>query len=141
MTGNKNHSQRWKIFQVYVSSVNYLSILDLKDLKVLKDRRIGPQLDSPLCNYDSSSCLPGATLSLTDYISKIMHTLPSGGLIVCATMKQGVCQIRSTDDLSILSNSSITVAPNDISATCVSLVDSNGNLYVAATVTNDSPFG
>ncbi|VDK62047.1 unnamed protein product, partial [Onchocerca ochengi] len=126
--------------QVYVSSVNHLSILDLKDLKVLKHRRIGPQLDSPLCNYDSSSCLPGATLSLTDCVTKIMHTLPGGRLIICATMKQGICQIRSTNDLTILSNSSITVAPSDISATCVSLVDSNGNLYVAATVTNDSPY-
>lgn len=123
-----------------MSSVNHLSILDLKDLKVLKHRRIGPQLDSPLCNYDSSSCLPGATLSLTDCVTKIMHTLPGGRLIICATMKQGICQIRSTNDLTILSNSSITVAPSDISATCVSLVDSNGNLYVAATVTNDSPY-
>lgn len=121
--------------------MNYLSILDLNDLKLLKDKRIGPQLDSPLCNYDTSLCLPGAILSPTDYVTKIMHILPNGGLVVCAAMKQGICQIRSTIDLSILSNSSITVAPNDMSATCVSLVDSSGNLYVAATVTNDSPYG
>ncbi|CAG9540417.1 unnamed protein product [Cercopithifilaria johnstoni] len=127
--------------RVYISSVNHLSILDLNDLKVLKDKRVGPQSDSPLCNYDTSSCLPGAIPSLTDYVTKIMHILPNGGLIVCAAMKQGICQIRSTDDLSVLSNSSITVAPNDISASCVSLVDNSDNLYVAATVLNDSPYG
>ncbi|KAL3982053.1 Sema domain family protein [Acanthocheilonema viteae] len=70
-----------------------------------------------------------------------MHSLSSGGLIVCAIMKQGTCQIRSTDDLSILSNSSVIVAPNDISATCISLIDSNGNLHFAATVTNESSYG
>lgn len=111
---------------MYVS----LSILDLKNLEVLKDKKIGPQLDSPLCNYDTSSCLPGAILPRTDYVTKIMHILPSGGLIICATMKQGTCQTRSAVDLSMLSNSSITVAPNNISTACVSLVESSGNLCV-----------
>uniref|UniRef100_A0A1I7VXJ7 Sema domain-containing protein n=1 Tax=Loa loa TaxID=7209 RepID=A0A1I7VXJ7_LOALO len=75
---------------VYVSSLNYLSILDLKDLKAFEEQKDRP---------------------------------PIGQSII------------------ILSNSSITVAPNDIGATCVSLVDSNSILYVAATVTNDSPYG
>uniref|UniRef100_A0A915PVS6 Sema domain-containing protein n=1 Tax=Setaria digitata TaxID=48799 RepID=A0A915PVS6_9BILA len=136
----RHHQRLGTILFIYVSSVNHLSILDLRDLKVLEDRRIGPQMDSPLCNYDSSSCLPGATLSLTDYVTKIMHVLPDGGLIVCATMKQGICQIRSTDNLSLIRNSSITVAPNDVNATCVSLVDNSGNLFVAATITGDSPY-
>uniref|UniRef100_A0A0R3RZR8 tRNA (adenine(58)-N(1))-methyltransferase n=1 Tax=Elaeophora elaphi TaxID=1147741 RepID=A0A0R3RZR8_9BILA len=73
-----------------------LTSLKIGDLNILKNERIGPRLDSPLCNYDTSSCLPGATLSLTDYATKIMHILPGGGLIVCATMKQGIRQIRES---------------------------------------------
>uniref|UniRef100_A0A915BHS0 Sema domain-containing protein n=3 Tax=Parascaris univalens TaxID=6257 RepID=A0A915BHS0_PARUN len=125
--------------KIYVGSVNRLSILDISTLEPISDVITGPQLDSTLCNYDTSACLKDAKLSPTDYVTKILH-LRGKTVLVCGSLHQGVCQVRSADTLSILANGSVPVAPNDANSSCVSVMDSDEVLFVASAYTNDSPY-
>lgn len=119
--------------------MNQLLVLNVTSFDLIAQTKMGPQLSSDLCNYDLSSCLSNANLSPSDYISKILH-LTKDGILICGTIRQGVCQIRSYHDLSVIRNGSVPVSPNSVSASCVSLIDSEGMLFVASTYAVDTPY-
>uniref|UniRef100_A0AC34RI63 Sema domain-containing protein n=1 Tax=Panagrolaimus sp. JU765 TaxID=591449 RepID=A0AC34RI63_9BILA len=101
-------------------------------------------LDSYLCNAELTSCIgPRAKENIvqTNNTNKILHRLPNG-LLVCGSVRQGTCEIRSLDNLSqIISKSTVPVAANARNASTVSMVDDAGEkLFVAATYSYDSPY-
>ena len=118
--------------------------MNATNLSLIQKVETGPVLDSYLCNAELTSCIgPRTTSSIveTNNFNKILHKTPDG-LLVCGSVRQGSCEIRSLDNLSkVIRKSTIPVAANAQNASTVSLVDESGEkLFVAATYSYDSPY-
>uniref|UniRef100_A0A914CJF6 Sema domain-containing protein n=1 Tax=Acrobeloides nanus TaxID=290746 RepID=A0A914CJF6_9BILA len=128
--------------KLYIGTINSLYSIDSRNLTLLQDITTGPILDSPYCNPDLTSCIGSShTIQETDNYNKILHRLPDG-LLVCGSVRQGICEIRSIGNLNrVLRNGSSPVAANSPNASTVSLVDETGEkLFVAATYSYESPY-
>ncbi|CAI4227140.1 unnamed protein product [Auanema sp. JU1783] len=127
--------------QIFVASINNLASLSLANLTVVHQVSTGPVRDSPFCNFDGSSCLREARLTSTDNHNKILvqfnHNTDS--LTFCGSVRQGICSVYSTKDLSLISSGDVAVAANLPSASTVALT-LNENLIVAASHSTDSPY-
>ncbi|KAK0399439.1 hypothetical protein QR680_003050 [Steinernema hermaphroditum] len=126
--------------KVYVGAVNKLLSLNSSDLSLIHEVDTGPVLDSPFCNFDSSSCIRASTLKQTDNHNKILH-VTSEGLLSCGSVRQGVCDIRSVNNIhDVVQSGTVPIAANSANSSTVSLLGESGFLYVAATYSGDSPY-
>lgn len=126
-------------FQLYVASINRISCLNLTgNFELLASQVTGPQNDSVLCSYDGLSCLENARPYEQNYVTRLLHVTNGYGILECGSLRQGVCQQRDPDSLIIIRNGSVSVVPNDQNSSCVSLIDADDNLYVAASNTPDT---
>lgn len=149
--------------RVYLAAVNRLFQLSGGELTLEAEAAVGPVLDSPLCHAPQ---LPQASCEhprvLTNNYNKILQPDPEQGvLVVCGSIYQGLCQLRSMANISAVAvrfppggSDSVTVFPsmlnvaaNHPNASTVGLVLRRGGggggarLLVAATYTGfGSPF-
>ncbi|NXI03332.1 PLXD1 protein, partial [Pachycephala philippinensis] len=148
--------------RVYLAAVNRLFQLSGGELALEAEAAVGPVLDSPLCHAPQ---LPQASCEhprgLTNNYNKILQPDPEQGvLVVCGSIYQGLCQLRSMANISAVAvrfppggSDSVTVFPsmlnvaaNHPNASTVGLVLRRGGgggarLLVAATYTGfGSPF-
>uniref|UniRef100_A0A8C3VEI1 Plexin-D1 n=1 Tax=Catharus ustulatus TaxID=91951 RepID=A0A8C3VEI1_CATUS len=149
--------------RVYLAAVNRLFQLSGGDLALEAEATVGPVLDSPLCHAPQ---LPQASCEhprvLTNNYNKILQPDPEQGvLVVCGSIYQGLCQLRSMANISAVAvrfppggsdsvavfPSMLNVAANHPNASTVGLVLRRGGggggarLLVAATYTGfGSPF-
>ncbi|XP_030314059.1 plexin-D1 isoform X2 [Calypte anna] len=148
--------------RVYLAAVNRLFQLSGGDLALEAEAAVGPVLDSPLCHAPQ---LPQASCEhpkvLTNNYNKILQPDPEQGvLVVCGSIYQGLCQLRSMANISAVAvrfppggsdpasvvPSMLNVAANHPNASTVGLVLRRGGgggarLLVAATYTGfGSPF-
>ncbi|KAK2147484.1 hypothetical protein LSH36_550g02014, partial [Paralvinella palmiformis] len=125
---------------VFVAGSNVVARLD-PDLKSYASLRTGPVLDSVTCDpADPRSC---RGLSPHDNEARILEVDPDGGrLIFCGTVRQGLCSVIPTDDLSALRNLSTTNEANYAGSRETNFAffagdvdddDSRRSLYVAST--------
>uniref|UniRef100_A0A1I7Y844 Sema domain-containing protein n=1 Tax=Steinernema glaseri TaxID=37863 RepID=A0A1I7Y844_9BILA len=126
--------------KVYVGAVNKLLSLNTTDLSLIHEVDTGPVLDSPFCNFDSSSCIRASSLKQTDNHNKILHAT-SEGVLACGSVRQGVCDVRSLKNIhEVLQSGTVPIAANSANSSTVSLIGNSGYLYVAATYSGDSPY-
>ncbi|XP_030917489.1 plexin-D1, partial [Geospiza fortis] len=83
--------------RVYLAAVNRLFQLSGGELALEAEAAVGPVLDSPLCHAPQ---LPQASCEhprvLTNNYNKILQPDPEQGvLVVCGSIYQGLCQLRS----------------------------------------------
>uniref|UniRef100_A0A8C6JSQ0 Plexin-D1 n=1 Tax=Melopsittacus undulatus TaxID=13146 RepID=A0A8C6JSQ0_MELUD len=148
--------------RVYLAAVNRLFQLSGGELALEAEAAVGPVLDSPLCHAPQ---LPQASCEhpkvLTNNYNKILQPDPEQGvLVVCGSIYQGLCQLRSMANISAVAvrfppggsdpvtvfPSMLNVAANHPNASTVGLVLRRGGgggarLLVAATYTGfGSPF-
>uniref|UniRef100_A0A8D2M6M0 Plexin-D1 n=1 Tax=Zonotrichia albicollis TaxID=44394 RepID=A0A8D2M6M0_ZONAL len=149
--------------RVYLAAVNRLFQLSGGELTLEAEAAVGPVLDSPLCHAPQ---LPQASCEhprvLTNNYNKILQPDPEQGvLVVCGSIYQGLCQLRSMANISAVAvrfppggsdsvavfPSMLNVAANHPNASTVGLVLRRGGggggarLLVAATYTGfGSPF-
>ncbi|NXM73881.1 PLXD1 protein, partial [Serilophus lunatus] len=148
--------------RVYLAAVNRLFQLSGGELALEAEAAVGPVLDSPLCHAPQ---LPQASCEhprvLTNNYNKILQPDPEQGvLVVCGSIYQGLCQLRSMANISAVAvrfppggSDSVTVFPsmlnvaaNHPNASTVGLVlrrsgGGGARLLVAATYTGfGSPF-
>uniref|UniRef100_A0A8B9BKU2 Plexin D1 n=1 Tax=Anser brachyrhynchus TaxID=132585 RepID=A0A8B9BKU2_9AVES len=149
--------------RVYLAAVNRLFQLSGGELALQAEAAVGPVLDSPLCHAPQ---LPQASCEhpkvLTNNYNKILQPDPEQGvLVVCGSIYQGLCQLRSMANISAVAvrfppggsdavtvfPSMLNVAANHPNASTVGLVLRRGGggggarLLVAATYTGfGSPF-
>ncbi|NXR08939.1 PLXD1 protein, partial [Semnornis frantzii] len=147
--------------RVYLAAVNRLFQLSGDELALEAEAAVGPVLDSPLCHAPQ---LPQASCEhpkvLTNNYNKILQPDPEQGvLVVCGSIYQGLCQLRSMANISAVAvrfppggsdpvtvfPSMLNVAANHPNASTVGLVLRRGGggarLLVAATYTGfGSPF-
>ncbi|TMS39516.1 hypothetical protein L596_006026 [Steinernema carpocapsae] len=126
--------------KVYVGAINRLLSLNSTDLSLIHEVDTGPVLDSPFCNFDASSCIRASTLKETDNHNKILH-VTSAGLLACGSVRQGVCDTRSLQNIhDVLQSGTVPIAANSANSSTVSLIGESGFLHVAATYSSDSPY-
>lgn len=150
--------------RVYLAAVNRLFQLSGGELALQAEAAVGPVLDSPLCHAPQ---LPQASCEhpkvLTNNYNKILQPDPEQGvLVVCGSIYQGLCQLRSMANISAVAvrfppggsdplavfPSMLNVAANHPNASTVGLLLHRGGgggggarLLVAATYTGfGSPF-
>uniref|UniRef100_A0A8C2UG96 Plexin-D1 n=1 Tax=Coturnix japonica TaxID=93934 RepID=A0A8C2UG96_COTJA len=150
--------------RVYLAAVNRLFQLSGGELALQAEAAVGPVLDSPLCHAPQ---LPQASCEhpkvLTNNYNKILQPDPEQGvLVVCGSIYQGLCQLRSMANISAVAvrfppggsdplavfPSMLNVAANHPNASTVGLLLRRGSgggggarLLVAATYTGfGSPF-
>uniref|UniRef100_A0A8C9LAF9 Plexin D1 n=1 Tax=Pavo cristatus TaxID=9049 RepID=A0A8C9LAF9_PAVCR len=150
--------------RVYLAAVNRLFQLSGGELALQAEAAVGPVLDSPLCHAPQ---LPQASCEhpkvLTNNYNKILQPDPEQGvLVVCGSIYQGLCQLRSMANISAVAvrfppggsdplavfPSMLNVAANHPNASTVGLLLRRGGgggggarLLVAATYTGfGSPF-
>ncbi|NWQ88648.1 PLXD1 protein, partial [Burhinus bistriatus] len=148
--------------RVYLAAVNRLFQLSGGELALEAEAAVGPVLDSPLCHAPQ---LPQASCEhpkvLTNNYNKILQPDPEQGvLVVCGSIYQGLCQLRSMANISAVAvrfppggsdpvtvfPSMLNVAANHPNASTVGLVlrrrgGGGARLLVAATYTGfGSPF-
>uniref|UniRef100_A0AAF5DK30 Sema domain-containing protein n=2 Tax=Strongyloides stercoralis TaxID=6248 RepID=A0AAF5DK30_STRER len=128
---------------IYVGGVNELYKLKVSNLTILQTSKTGPILDSPLCNYDLSSCVDlNLVKEKTDNYNKLLQITPSGQLLVCGSTRQGICNLYNNDDISLpIQNGTVPIVANSKNASTVGLIDSmTGKLYIATSYSTDSPY-
>ncbi|XP_062441465.1 plexin-D1 [Rhea pennata] len=152
--------------RVYLAAVNRLYQLSGPNLTLEVEEAVGPVLDNPLCHAPQ---LPQASCEhpkvLTNNYNKLLQPDPAQGvLVVCGSIYQGFCQLRSMANISAVAvrfppgggggggggepvtvfPSMLNVAANHPNASTVGLVLRRGGdtrLLVAATYTGfGSPF-
>uniref|UniRef100_A0ABM5FJL6 Plexin-D1 n=1 Tax=Pogona vitticeps TaxID=103695 RepID=A0ABM5FJL6_9SAUR len=157
--------------KIYLAAVNRLYQLSGPNLTLEVEEQVGPKEDNPLCHAPQ---LPQATCEHakkpTDNYNKLLQPDPEQGiLVVCGSVYQGFCQLRSMDNISVVAvafppgsgagagagaeggdqvtvfPSMLNVAANHANASTVGLVLRQGGqdtrLLVAATYTGlGSPF-
>jgi len=97
--------------------VNYLYQLT-PDLEVKIREKIGPKPDSPECS--PIECPPNVNLRPTDNTNKVLLLdYQSSHLIVCGTLSQGTCHVRSMQNISNVEQEiqDAVVANNDEAST------------------------
>lgn len=142
----------------YVGGTNFVyhlnSTLDLK-----KKFKTGPELDSPYCNYNGDCTAPNVpgnvqsnaaqrsiNKTLTNNFNQVLVINKNDKvLIVCGTLKQGVCSVHLLEDIEKVVSSSIKptpVAANTDNATTTAFIGPGPNnqsvLYVGAAYTYES---
>ncbi|XP_042307160.1 plexin-D1 isoform X2 [Sceloporus undulatus] len=90
--------------KVYLASVNRLFQLSGPNLSLEAWEALGPEADSPLCHAPQ---LPQASCEHpkrpTDNYNKLLQPDPEQGLlVVCGSLFQGFCQLRSLDNISVV---------------------------------------
>uniref|UniRef100_A0A8C5UFW0 Sema domain-containing protein n=1 Tax=Malurus cyaneus samueli TaxID=2593467 RepID=A0A8C5UFW0_9PASS len=107
--------------RVYLAAVNRLFQLSGGELSLEAEAAVGPVLDSPLCHAPQ---LPQASCEhprvLTNNYNKILQPDPEQGvLVVCGSIYQGLCQLRSMANISAVAvrfppggSDSVTVFPS-----------------------------
>ncbi|XP_054831796.1 plexin-D1 [Eublepharis macularius] len=148
--------------KIYLAAVNRLYQLSGPNLTLEVEEQVGPEEDSPLCHAPQ---LPQASCEHakkpTDNYNKLLQPDPEQGiLVVCGSVYQGFCQLRSMDNISVVAvafppggdgdpvtvfPSMLNVAANHANASTVGLVlrqpGQDTRLLVAATYTGwGSPF-
>ncbi|XP_053234057.1 plexin-D1 [Podarcis raffonei] len=153
--------------KVYLAAVNRLYQLSGPNLTLEVEEQVGPKEDNPLCHAPQ---LPQASCEHarkpTDNYNKLLQPDPEQGiLVVCGSVYQGFCQLRSMDNISVVAvafppgagggggggdqvtvfPSMLNVAANHANASTVGLVlkqaGQDTRLLVAATYTGlGSPF-
>ncbi|XP_044307242.1 plexin-D1 isoform X4 [Varanus komodoensis] len=154
--------------KVYLAAVNRLYQLSGPNLTLEVEEQVGPTEDNPLCHAPQ---LPQASCEHakrpTDNYNKLLQPDPEQGiLVVCGSVYQGFCQLRSMDNISVVAvafppgagsgadegadqvtvfPSMLNVAANHANASTVGLVlkqaGQDTRLLVAATYTGlGSPF-
>lgn len=145
--------------QIYVGGTNFLYHLNAS-LELKKKYKTGPDLDSPFCNYNgdcTAPSIPGNVQSnaaqrsinktMTNNYNQVLLINPNDKvLIVCGTLKQGICSLHLLGDIEKEINSS-TVKPtpvvaNSDNATTTAFIGPGPNnqtvLYVGAAYTYES---
>ncbi|CAD5219426.1 unnamed protein product [Bursaphelenchus okinawaensis] len=134
--------------KVYIGAVNNIYVLN-SQLTLLAEQSTGPVLDSPYCSPDLNSCVGSKDLiESTDNYNKVLQYTPKSGLIlVCGSVRQGVCEWRDLNTLRVVNKyeaSVIPVAANAPNASTVSLLTKDeydeDQLFVAASLTTESPY-
>uniref|UniRef100_A0A670XWZ8 Plexin D1 n=1 Tax=Pseudonaja textilis TaxID=8673 RepID=A0A670XWZ8_PSETE len=152
--------------RIYLAAVNRLYQLSAPNLTLEVEEQVGPKEDNPLCHAPQ---LPQASCEHakkpTDNYNKLLQPDPEQGiLVVCGSVYQGFCQLRSMDNISVVAvpfpprtgggeggdqvtvfPSMLNVAANHANASTVGLVlkqsGQDTRLLVAATYTGlGSPF-
>ncbi|KAL8212634.1 UNVERIFIED_CONTAM: hypothetical protein K2H54_054029 [Gekko kuhli] len=152
--------------KIYLAAVNRLYQLSGPNLTLEVEEQVGPREDNPLCHAPQ---LPQASCEHakkpTDNYNKLLQPDPEQGiLVVCGSVYQGFCQLRSMDNISVVAvafppragggedgeqvtvfPSMLNVAANHANASTVGLVlqqpGQDPRLLVAATYTGlGSPF-
>ncbi|KAJ6668297.1 hypothetical protein lerEdw1_015674, partial [Lerista edwardsae] len=151
--------------KIYLAAVNRLYQLSGPNLTLEVEEQVGPKEDNPLCHAPQ---LPQASCEHakkpTDNYNKLLQPDPEQGiLVVCGSVYQGFCQLRSMDNISVVAvafppggaggggdqvtvfPSMLNVAANHANASTVGLVlkqpGQDTRLLVAATYTGlGSPF-
>ncbi|XP_061474459.1 plexin-D1 isoform X2 [Rhineura floridana] len=155
--------------RIYLAAVNRLYQLSGPNLTLEVEEQVGPEEDNPLCHAPQ---LPQASCEHakkpTDNYNKLLQPDPEQGiLVVCGSVYQGFCQLRSMDNISVVAvafppgadggdaaaggdqvtvfPSMLNVAANHANASTVGLVlkqaGQDTRLLVAATYTGlGSPF-
>lgn len=124
--------------------------MDSNNFTLLAEHSTGPVLDSSLCSTDLTSCVGSRdSIRNVDNYNKILQYSPKSDLLLlCGSVHQGVCEWRDPKTLRLSTSteqSVIPVASNAHNASTVSLVFKDtimdeDQLYVAATLTADSPY-
>uniref|UniRef100_A0A0N5A3Z0 Sema domain-containing protein n=1 Tax=Parastrongyloides trichosuri TaxID=131310 RepID=A0A0N5A3Z0_PARTI len=130
-------------YNIYIGAVNELYKVTGSNLTLLQKSKTGPVLDSPLCNYDLSSCVDvNLVKQKTDNVNKLLQLTPSGQLLVCGSTRQGICNLYNSEDISLpIQNGTVPIASNSGNASTVGLIDEiTGKLYVATSYSTDSPY-
>lgn len=128
---------------IYVGAVNELYKLKVSNLTILQTSKTGPILDSPLCNYDLSSCVDiNIVKEKTDNYNKLLQITPSGHLFVCGSTRQGICNLYDSNDITLpIKNGTVPIVSNTKNASTVGMIDSiTGKLYIATSYSIDSPY-
>ncbi|KAM3848606.1 plexin-D1 [Vipera latastei] len=152
--------------RIYLAAVNRLYQLSAPNLTLEVEEPMGPKEDNPLCHAPQ---LPQASCEHakkpTDNYNKLLQPDPEQGiLVVCGSVYQGFCQLRSMENISVVAvpfpprtgggeggdqvtvfPSMLNVAANHPNASTVGLVlkqaGQDTRLLVAATYTGlGSPF-
>uniref|UniRef100_A0ACB8EH25 Plexin-D1 n=1 Tax=Sphaerodactylus townsendi TaxID=933632 RepID=A0ACB8EH25_9SAUR len=90
--------------KIYLAAVNRLYQLSGPSLTLEVEEQVGPREDSPLCHAPQ---LPQASCEHakkpTDNYNKLLQPDPEQGiLVVCGSVYQGFCQLRSMDNISVV---------------------------------------
>uniref|UniRef100_A0A8D0HJ08 Plexin-D1 n=1 Tax=Sphenodon punctatus TaxID=8508 RepID=A0A8D0HJ08_SPHPU len=88
--------------KIYLAAVNRLYQLSGPNLTLEVEEQVGPALDNPLCHAPQ---LPQASCEHrrrpTDNYNKLLQPDPEQGIVVvCGSIYQGFCQLRSMDNIS-----------------------------------------
>uniref|UniRef100_A0A0N5B395 Sema domain-containing protein n=1 Tax=Strongyloides papillosus TaxID=174720 RepID=A0A0N5B395_STREA len=129
---------------IYVGTVNELYKLGgSSNLSILQKTSTGPILDSPLCNYDLSSCVDVNVIKeKTDNYNKLLQKTPSGQLLICGSTRQGICNLYNAEDITLpIQNGTVPIVSNSQNSSTVGLIDPiTGKLYIATSYSTDSPY-
>ena len=150
---NVNHLVYHKGF-VYVGAENWLLKLNAATLRIEQSVQYGPLLDSiycrhfPVeeCSFEKQPGEPTSAKQLSNNYNKllIVHEKQQA-LLSCWSARQGVCDLRDLNDLSLLRQSSaVPAVANDPVNSTVGFIASGANsqdlLYVAATYNDQGPY-
>ncbi|CAD5226439.1 unnamed protein product [Bursaphelenchus xylophilus] len=134
--------------KVYIGAVNSIYVIN-NHLSVLAEQTTGPILDSPLCSPDLNSCIGSKeSIESSDNYNKILQYSPKSDLLlVCGSVRQGICEWRDLNTLRVVNkheSSPIPVAANSPNASTTSLIVKDvydeDQLFVAASLTTESPY-
>lgn len=133
---------------VVIGATNHLYRVDggADDLRVLEDAMTGPQNDSLDCTI--VECPHDSRRRLMDNYNKVLLVYEKTSLIVCGSLYQGLCDVRSLRNVSVVDQKvqDAVVANNENSSTVAFIAPgpprSAGRnvLYVGVTYTNNSPY-
>lgn len=151
LTIYKNNSLTYSTFsppspQVYVGAVNKLYQIS-SDLNIIAAVTTGPHNDSNECSI--LECPIDIVRRPTDNWNKVLlidHS--AGNLIVCGSLFQGICHIRSLQNVSIIEHEmQEAVVANVPNASTVAFIapgppvpSENNVFYVGVTFTGNSPY-
>lgn len=133
-------------FQVYIGAVNRIYQLT-PDLEVKVTEVTGPQMDSPECAL--LDCPSHINRKLTNSTNKVLLIdYSTSRLIVCGTLFQGLCSVRSTQNISLIDQDTqeAVVANNEHASTVAFIAPgppappSTHVMYIGVTYTNNSPY-
>ncbi|XP_070491742.1 plexin-A4 [Chironomus tepperi] len=132
--------------RIYIGAVNNLYQLT-PDLEVKIREKTGPRPDSPECS--PIECPPNVNLRPTDNTNKVLLLdYQSSHLIVCGTLSQGTCHVRSMQNISNVEQEiqDAVVANNDEASTYAFIAagppapPTTSVMYVGVTYINNSPY-
>jgi len=134
-----------EIVQVYVGAINRLHQLS-SDLELKAEDVTGPKMDNPECAL--LDCPNDIQKKPTENVNKVLLIdYSTSRLIECGTLFQGLCNVRSLQNITILEKEvQEAVVANEEHASTVAFIapgptnpPSSHVMYVGVTYTNNSP--